>query len=64
MPKMGKKEVDRANAYVLGYDDYPMKDKKRYDYAKQPHAHTAYWNGWNAAAIDADRREQGLGGRT
>ena len=61
MPKVDMKEVDRMNAFCEGEEDYPALDKCPYDFAKKPHAHTAYWDGWNAAAIEADRAENSAG---
>jgi len=49
------KEVDRMNAYCLGQEHYPAKNRCPYDFGKDPQAHTAYWEGWNAAATEEDR---------
>ncbi len=61
MAKMSAKEIAAANAYCAGEEDYPRRDLCPYNPAKEPHAHDAYWAGWNQAATQADRDENSHG---
>jgi hypothetical protein len=48
------KKIDEANAWCAGFDQYPHRHQCPFDVATAAHAHTAYWAGWNQAALEAE----------
>ncbi len=49
------KKAAQANAWTIGYEDYPHQNRCPFNFGKTPEEHTAYWAGWNQAATEIDR---------